>query len=126
MERIVSFIYCDNIKTQPAPPPKNQTVQLCDPIQVLSPLHIPGNFSFGISIGIQNIDSSKLNKLQVLFLDPTGNILNDTNIVDIEPYTQTTHLPREYHGIFFLIWTYEISLLEVLDIIIQELFLTAK
>ena len=50
MEYISSFTYCDTIQTEMTPQGPQQ--QIVKPLQVLTPIAIPGNFSFAIACSI--------------------------------------------------------------------------
>ncbi len=56
MAKISTFVYYDSINTELTPDgPRHQLV---NPLQVLSPVSLPGNFSFAISCGISGLDRS--------------------------------------------------------------------
>ena len=70
MAYISSFIYCDSIQIQMTPNgPQNQIV---NPLQVLTPVAIPGNYSFTISCSISGFQKSSDHKVELIFSDPSG------------------------------------------------------
>lgn len=74
--------------------------QLISPQVVLRPQFIPGNFSFGIAIGIQGIDLSIVNKIKINILDTHKNILQDSGWIEVPPTRSDIPetLPEKYRG----------------------------
>lgn len=70
MAFVSSFIYCDNLQ-QNATDSGIQTTPV-NPIQVLLPVSIPGNYSFAIACNISDIDPKKDKSVSILFIDPDG------------------------------------------------------
>lgn len=82
MEYISSFIYCDNIQIEMTPQgPRHQVV---NPLQVLSPVSIPSNYSFSIACNVAGFDVTKENRVRVCFLAPSGNMVNDTGEIKFQ------------------------------------------
>lgn len=82
MAYISSFTYCDNIQSEMTPQgPRNQIV---NPLQVLAPIAIPGNYSFAISCNITDFDATKENCVRIQFLSPQEKILNDTGEIKFQ------------------------------------------
>ena len=65
MEYISSFTYCDTIQTQMTQQGPQQ--QIIKPLQVLTPVAIPGNFSFAIACSITGFDTFKENTVKIIF-----------------------------------------------------------
>lgn len=86
MEYISSFTYCDTIQTEMTP--QGPRHQINNPLQALTPVAIPGNFSFSIACNIAGFDSSKENCVKIMFLDPNGTELYETGDVKFQ-------IPRE-------------------------------
>ena len=86
MEYISSFTYCDTIQTEMTPQGPQQ--QIVKPLQVLTPIAIPGNFSFAIACSIAGFDTSKENSVKIMFLDPSNNVLYDTGDVNFQLPTE--------------------------------------
>ena len=88
MEYISSFTYCDSIQTDFTPQgPRHQIVS---PLQVLSPIALPSNYSFAIACGIAGFDVTKENSAKIQFVSPTGQIINDTGDINFQfPPEQT-------------------------------------
>ena len=82
MEYISSFTYCDTIQTQMTQQGPQQ--QIIKPLQVLTPVAIPGNFSFAIACSITGFDTSKENTVKIIFLDPHSKVLYDTGEVKFQ------------------------------------------
>ena len=86
MEYISSFTYCDTIQTEMTPQGPQQ--QIVKPLQVLTPIAIPGNLSFAIACSIAGFDTSKENSVKIMFLDPSNNVLYDTGDVNFQLPTE--------------------------------------
>ena len=86
MEYISSFTYCDTIQTEMTPQGPQQ--QIVKPLQALTPIAIPGNFSFAIACSIAGFDTSKENSVKIMFLDPSNNVLYDTGDVNFQLPTE--------------------------------------
>lgn len=82
MEYISSFTYCDNITiemTQQGP-----VHRIMNPIQVLNPIALPSNYSFAISCNIAGLKLEEEYKLRIVFSDPDGKIVKDTNDIPVK------------------------------------------
>lgn len=64
--------------------PQGPQYQIVKPLQALTPIAIPGNFSFAIVCSIAGFDTSKENSVKIMFLDPDNNILYDTGDVNFQ------------------------------------------
>lgn len=82
MEYISSFTYCDAIQTEITQ--KGPQHQIMNPLQALTPIAIPGNFSFSIACNIAGFDTAKENTVRIEFLDPNNNLLYDTGDVKFQ------------------------------------------
>lgn len=82
MVYISSFTYCDSIQTEMTPQgPRNQIV---NPLQVLAPIAVPGNYSFAISCNIAGFDAMQENCVRIQFISPDGKVLNDTGDIKFQ------------------------------------------
>jgi hypothetical protein len=82
MAYISSFAYCDSVQTEMTPQgPRNQIV---NPLQVLAPIAVPGNYSFAISCNIAGFDAAKENSIRVRFVSSSGQVVNDTGEVKFQ------------------------------------------
>lgn len=82
MVYISSFTYCDSIQTEMTPQgPRNQIV---NPLQVLAPIAVPGNYSFAISCNIAGFDATQENCVRIKFISPDGQVLNDTGDIKFQ------------------------------------------
>lgn len=82
MVYISSFTYCDSIQTEMTPQgPRNQIV---NPLQVLAPIAVPGNYSFAIACNIAGFDAMKENCVRIQFISPNGQIVNDTGDIKFQ------------------------------------------
>lgn len=82
MPFVSSFTYCDGVNTIMTPQgPKNQ---LGMQLQAITPVAIPGNFTFSIVCGIADI-KGKDNKIRIQFVDIDGNTMYDTQDIVLPP-----------------------------------------
>lgn len=82
MVYISSFTYCDSIQTEMTPQgPRNQIV---NPLQVLAPIAVPGNYSFAISCNIAGFDAMQENCVRIQFISPNEQVLNDTGDIKFQ------------------------------------------
>lgn len=82
MAYISSFTYCDSIQMEMTPQgPRNQIV---NPLQVLAPIAIPGNYSFAIACNVAGFDVEKENSVRIQFVSSSNQILNDTGDIKFQ------------------------------------------
>lgn len=82
MAYISSFTYCDSIQMEMTPQgPRNQIV---NPLQVLAPIAIPGNYSFAIACNVAGFDIEKENSVRIQFVSSSNQILNDTGDIKFQ------------------------------------------
>lgn len=82
MAYISSFTYCDSIQMEMTPQgPRNQIV---NPLQVLAPIAIPGNYSFAIVCNVAGFDVEKENSVRIQFVSSSNQILNDTGDIKFQ------------------------------------------
>lgn len=86
MEYISSFTYCDTIQTEMTP--QGTKHQIVNPLQVLAPVAIPGNYSFSIACNIAGFDTGKENCIKIIFCDPQEQVLYDTGEVKFQVENQ--------------------------------------
>lgn len=77
MLKITFFVYCTAIEQAPNGP------ALRGILQFLAPKMLPTEYSFSISFGVYDLQGMETLKVRYVFKDPDGNIVNDTNDVDI-------------------------------------------
>lgn len=61
--------------------PEKDQIIIRKPLAALTPLNIPGNFSFKVAFSLHNLDKKDFgeeNKVRVIFKDPNGNNVIDT------------------------------------------------
>lgn len=78
---ISSFSYCDSIQTEMTP--QGPRYQIVNPLQVLSPIAIPGNYSFAIACNVAGFDATKENIIRLQFSSPQGKVLSDTGDIKV-------------------------------------------
>lgn len=82
MVYISSFTYCDSIQMEMTPQgPRNQIV---NPLQVLAPIAIPGNYSFAIACNVAGFDVEKENSVRIQFVSSSNQIVNDTGDIKFQ------------------------------------------
>lgn len=97
MAKITMFMLCDSINNVPGP--QGATPHLVSPQLVLRPMFIPGNFSFGIAVGVQDLDIKKPIKLGFTIVAPGGDILQNSDDSEIPVINKEDVLPSEQQGI---------------------------
>lgn len=97
MARIAAFMLCDAINNINAP--DGSTVpQLVSPRTVIRPSIIPGSFSFGIAIGIEDIDLKQSNKIKFEIISPDGEVLQASGENALPIFDNDDILPVEHQG----------------------------
>lgn len=51
-----------------------------NPLQVLAPVAIPGNYSFSIACNIAGFEASQENCVKMVFISPNGNKVYDSGV----------------------------------------------
>ena len=89
---------CDSINTVPVPE-GGILQQLISPQAILRPQFIPGNFSFGIAVGIQGVDLQITNRIRFTITDPNGEVVQDSS-TEVSPMPENIKetMPKEYQG----------------------------
>ncbi len=82
MAYISSFIYCDSIQMEMTP--QGSRNQIINPLQVLAPIAIPGNYSFAIACNVAGFDVEKENSVRIQFVSSSNQILNDTGDIKFQ------------------------------------------
>ncbi|MDF1495229.1 hypothetical protein [Caproiciproducens sp. CPB-2] len=97
MAKLSFFIYSEAIQSVPPMQPPKPVIT--GPLMVLTPIRIPGNYSFAISFGILGFNITQSNKLQIVFSDPNGVSIQDTGVVELPADQGQGNLPPEYQGL---------------------------
>ena len=79
MAYVSSFMYCESLQSQQSPDGKLQP-QLMTPLSALTPVAIPGNFSFAILCGIAGFDVDKDHTVKFDFVASDGKVTTITNV----------------------------------------------
>ena len=96
MAKVSMFTLCDSIENVHTP--GGVVTHLVAPRTVLRPEFVPSNFSFGVSIGVRDLDFSVPNKVKFIISSPSGKILQESSDINIEiPHVEDT-LPTEHQG----------------------------
>jgi hypothetical protein len=98
MPKISTFMYCEEAIGN------GQKMQISGPLQIITPLFVPGMFSFAVVFGILDVDLSTCSySLQVKFLSPQKDeILIDSGVLQLDKQQQSENkLPPEMRGVMF-------------------------
>lgn len=74
---ITSFVYCNGIEMGDKAP------KLVAPLQFLAPISLPTQYSFSVSFGMFDLFGCKAVTMRYQFVDPQGNVVHDTDTVEI-------------------------------------------
>jgi hypothetical protein len=101
MPYLSTFVYCEGITVTPQK--SGQIVSLTNPQHIFTPDYIPGQFSFGISFGILDLDvKTKEYAARYVFKGPDGKIIVDTQKIILSRDNVETppfDLPNDMHGV---------------------------
>lgn len=99
MAKLTAFMLCDSINAIPVPT-GGVLQQLVSPQVALRPQFIPGNFSFGIAVGVQGVNLHVTNRIRFTISDPHGEIIQDSGVSEFPPVPEDVQeiLPAEYQG----------------------------
>lgn len=99
MAKITAFMLCDSISAIPVPE-GGVLQQLVSPQIALRPQFIPGNFSFGVAVGVQGVDLHITNRIHFTISDSQGNVIQDSGISEFPPLPENIPetMPAEYQG----------------------------
>lgn len=97
MAKLVSFVVCESINNMPTP---NMGVvpHIVAPQLALRPQFIPGNFSFGILVGIADMNLRTTNKMKFTITSPDGTVIQDSGENELPIIPKEDVLPQKYQG----------------------------
>jgi hypothetical protein len=100
MAKLTEFILCDSISAVPASE-GGVLQQLTSPQVALRPQFVPGNFSFGVVVGIQGMNLHITNRICFTIADPQGNVILESAISEVPPISEDEPetMPEEYQGV---------------------------
>ena len=67
---VSSFVFCDSIQEQMTP--KGPQYQIINPLQVLTPVAIPSNYSFSVACNIAGFKPQQEHYVSIVFYSPDG------------------------------------------------------
>lgn len=102
MAKIASFVICESINNMPAAN-MNVVPTLVAPQVAIRPQFVPGSFSFGIAVGINEIDLKVVNKVRFTIRNPEGAVLQDSGVSELPVAPQDSSLPAQYQGFMMCI-----------------------
>lgn len=97
MITISTYMLCDSIGNINSPDGGN-IPQLIAPRTVLRPELIPGSFSFGLVVGVENVDLKQNNKIMFKIFSPYGDLLQDSGENELPAITQEDTIPKKHQG----------------------------
>lgn len=100
MAKVTMFALCDSVNNVQGPQGRMLTT-LVEPRVVLRPLYIPGNFSFGVTVGVCGVDLDKPASILVKILGPDGDTAYQLGELTVPASGGDSTLPRAYHGFMF-------------------------
>ncbi len=101
MARLMSFMICDAINNIPVSNPDSSIKSipaLMAPTIVLRPKYIPGNFSFGIALGISDVNLQEQNRMKIIIKNSNNDIVYDSGEKEIPIADKPDTLKKEYQG----------------------------
>lgn len=97
MAKLVSFVVCSAINNIPVTNTE-QLTHLVAPQIALRPQFIPGTFSFGVAVGIADIDLQEENTMRFTVASPDGNVIQDSGETPLPKSPVHDTMPKEYQG----------------------------
>ena len=119
MPRITSFMLCEGINNI-SPSPGISIPQLAGPCNVIRPEFIPGNFTFGVAIGISGVDTTKQCRVRFEIKNPKEETVQTSLDAVLPGIPLDEGLPVEYQG--FLL-SFEVRNLAIPDAGVYKIFL---
>ena len=102
MAELFSFTICESLSNMPVAAAGSVPV-LVAPQIALRPQFIPGNFSFGIALGISGVNLKEPNKMKFIVKSPDGAIAYDSGETELPVVTKNDSLPAEHQGFMMCI-----------------------
>lgn len=93
--RVSVFVYSDDSGLEQTP--NGPRLHVINPQQVLKPAFVPGMFSFSITVGIVDLDTTVEHEIRLCFTDPQHEQLMDPITVS-SPIGMDADLPQEARG----------------------------
>lgn len=97
MAKLFSFTICEAVTNAPAGG-AGGVPALVAPQIALRPQFIPANFSFGVAVGIADINLKETNKVRFTITSPTGETVYDTGEAELPTILEQDSLPPEHQG----------------------------
>jgi hypothetical protein len=107
MAELTTFVFSENIEQVPNPSGTGTSLNIINPQNVFRPMFIPGTFSFSLTFGLIDVDTTKDHIVNFKLVYDEGenesnNIVVDTNNMNIPANpTSDKKLPKEVNGIMF-------------------------
>lgn len=96
MAHVSTFVYLEETQLDP----KGNKLIAFNPMHIFTPAYVPGQFSFAVVLGILDFDTKIEHEIKLLFLDPQGNAIIDTNTIRLPSNMDNpNNLPKDMCGI---------------------------
>ncbi|MCR1897827.1 hypothetical protein NSA47_02340 [Irregularibacter muris] len=92
MAKLMTFMYANETRNDFINGQNIQTINT--PLLSLKPAFVPGQLSFSVIFGINEFDFAKEHAFQYKLMDPDGNIVVDTGIIQIPPNPNKENIPK--------------------------------
>lgn len=101
MAKQSNFIYCINSERVPGTDGNGDSLNAVGVLSVITPEFVPGAFSFSIILSVLDMDVKKENTIKIVFRDPDGKEIVNTNdiVIPPNPNEETMELPKVYQGL---------------------------
>lgn len=100
MPYVSAFMYCEGTHLNNNPQGKQQMV-VSGPLNIFRPMFVPGLFSFSLVFGVNDYDTNRDHRFQLLFLSPEKDDepVIDTGVMHFPAEVDKNDLPEEMRGI---------------------------
>lgn len=97
MAELATFVVCDGVQNLTIPG-GGAIPQITAPTIALRPQFLPSNFSFGLSIGLRDVNIRNENIFQLTIVRPDGSVAHDSGPIHMPPSTNDSTLPDKFQG----------------------------
>lgn len=121
MPKVTTLFYCEDVNKN------NNHIQINNPLNIFTPVYVPGMFSFSIVASILDIDENPF-KIQLKFINQTNNkVLIDTNeiFVNENNFVRDPGLPDKMQG-FWIDLNFKNVVLDNEGEYVTEVYLNGK
>lgn len=98
MAKLTSFMLGEATQNTFRPDGKSAVQNLIGLTLAIRPQYIPSSFSFAVSFGISDIDLTKENTVQIVLVDPSGEIVQDLGKTLLPVINEEDSMPMANRG----------------------------